>query len=239
MRKIAVFMIVAFVAAASQAVLLMEESFENYAPGPLAGTPGAEAGQVGNWTLQGTAAAWDVGPGLDGGQGLVTVGTGGDGDIYIDLATPSAGGVIWVSYEVSTPRYGGHLYLSTSGGWGGAFGHGWNQTVTINNTTAPNNVPFPIDGTTLQLVEMIDYNTNEQRVWVNPVGPTLPVGTEDVYRVEGIGTDPTRLIIRNYNNDATYDNIRIGTTAFDVIPEPSTLALLGLAGLALVARKRK
>lgn len=240
MKKIAVFMIVAFVAASSQAVLLMEESFESYAAGPLAGTAGGASGQVGAWALQGGAASWDVGPGLDGGQGLTTVGTEGDGDIYIDLNTPSVGGQIWVSYEVSSTRYGGHLYLSTSGGWGGAFGHGWNQTVTINNATGPNNVPYPVDGTPIQLVEMIDYTAGEQRVWVNPsVGDTLPVGTEDVFKAEGIGSDPTRLIIRNYDNNATYDNIRIGTTATDVIPEPSTLALFGLAGLALIARKRK
>lgn len=227
---------------ASQGALLMHESFENYAVGSsLAGQTGAEAGQVGAWTLQGEAAAWTIGGGIDGGQGLVTTGSAGDGDLYVDLNTPSVGGQIWVSYEVSTDKYGGHFYLSTSGSWAGAFGHAWNSTVTINNTTAPNDVPFPLDGTTITLVEMIDYNTSDARVWVNPApGATPALGTEDVIRNEGMGSDPSRLILRNYDNNGVYDNIRIGTTFQDVVvPEPSVMTLFGLAGLALFVRRRK
>ncbi len=36
-----------------------------------------------------------------------------------------------------------------------------------------------------------------------------------------------------------WDNLRIGTTQLDVIPEPATAMLVGLAALSLVLRRRR
>ena len=60
----------------------------------------------------------------------------------------------------------------------------------------------------------------------------------DIYRAEAqSGTQS--LIVRAWGTSATVDDIRIGTEASDVtIPEPSSLALLGLGGLALARRRR-
>jgi hypothetical protein len=46
---------------------------------------------------------------------------------------------------------------------------------------------------------------------------------------------------RNSGGTATYDEIRFGATLADVtpVPEPSSMALLGLGGLALLRRRRK
>ncbi|MCP5536892.1 MAG: PEP-CTERM sorting domain-containing protein [Akkermansiaceae bacterium] len=59
------------------------------------------------------------------------------------------------------------------------------------------------------------------------------------------GSEQLRLLLHDYgggNSDYTLDEIRIATTlheAMDIVPEPSSAALLGLAGLALTLRRRR
>ncbi|MCP5537435.1 MAG: PEP-CTERM sorting domain-containing protein [Akkermansiaceae bacterium] len=59
------------------------------------------------------------------------------------------------------------------------------------------------------------------------------------------GSEELRILLHDFgggHTDYTLDEIRVATTlneAMDIVPEPSSSALLGLAGLALILRRRK
>ena len=78
-------------------------------------------------------------------------------------------------------------------------------------------------------------------VWVNPTAADL-TGPADG-QLTGAEFDFDHVAISTFGNFATgtLDEIRIGTELTDValVPEPSSTALLGLGGLALILRRRR
>jgi hypothetical protein len=86
-------------------------------------------------------------------------------------------------------------------------------------------------------------------LWVNPTpGGSLP--TPDVSFVQSAGTDATGLQVVGFKAQSVattgnwiFDSLRVGTSWGDVVPlavpEPSTVALGGLAIAALVAFRRR
>ncbi len=127
---------------------------------------------------------------------------------------------------------------------GGSFGLRPNQANIggLNNT---NPGGAAVVGTNL-VVAQYNYETNQASYWVNPtsLGGTAPAAT-----ISGIGfTDPTQLInqfLFGYSDSnattAIFDEFRVGTTYASVtpIPEPGSLALLGLGGLLMLGRGRR
>lgn len=103
-------------------------------------------------------------------------------------------------------------------------------------------------GATVELVGKIEFNTsgvNESiTLWVNPTDvetSAISLSRTD-YDVGWV--TPTHVTAGNFvlgSGTGVIDDIVLGTTWWDVsaVPEPSSAALLGLGGLALIFRRRK
>jgi hypothetical protein len=129
------------------------------------------------------------------------------------------------------------------------------ETVLINASTTN------IDNTTLLVVAQINVNvsgiTDNVNWWVNPTDFTSVATLNSTAFVTGsltgnllsASTDFTRLnyISRNWNQNAFFDEPRLGTTLANtfpvpvatVAPEPASLALLALGGMSFFAARRR
>ena len=94
------------------------------------------------------------------------------------------------------------------------------------------------------MVGMIDYDNDEAKLWIDPaIGSTAPTA-------DGMTTDwtwgnnnprvPTKVELRqDGSKPLDYDEIVVGESWGDVIPEPATVALIGLGGIGVLLRRRR
>ena len=105
-----------------------------------------------------------------------------------------------------------------------------------------NNTDIPVVvGQTYRLVASIDFDGDQLRLWVNPDASDYDNGaldnTADVTRDYG-GTNWNTAIRLASGSMTQWDNLIVATTFNEAVPEPATLGLLGLGGLALLRRKK-
>ncbi|MFD2158829.1 PEP-CTERM sorting domain-containing protein [Rubritalea tangerina] len=84
---------------------------------------------------------------------------------------------------------------------------------------------------------------------VNGVGPQTSTGTKEQYGTNPIWDDTNSLVITGLTGDLVVDGTRDGANRATIagfqiidttaIPEPTSTALLGLGGMALILRRRK
>jgi hypothetical protein len=95
-------------------------------------------------------------------------------------------------------------------------------------------------GTTYKVVMLYDYDnalTTGAKLWVNPVNES----STSISSTTGFQNAIFALAFRQAagNTSQTIDNVLVGTTFTDVVPEPTGLAVLGIgAAVGLLARRR-
>lgn len=225
----------------AQATLLLHEDFESNTQGSsIIGQAAGGLGLTGNWASNGNGD-YNVVAGLEGNNAMQS--TAFAGDTIASASHTVAGwgtGQFWQSFLFSEQSYGGHFYVSGGGGYNGAVGHAWwgGGLLGLHNQANPGFSYTP--GDTHLMVALIDFDANTTTLWVdpttNPVNAATPFDAQLGAQVPGASQT---LWANAYNTVATIDDIRIGTEFSDVVvPEPSSLALLGLGGLAMVRRRR-
>ncbi|QJE95123.1 PEP-CTERM sorting domain-containing protein [Luteolibacter luteus] len=94
-----------------------------------------------------------------------------------------------------------------------------------------------VAGTTYTIVGMLDFDNDQLGLWVNPDGDDT-AATFDVSKAYNGGNWSTSLRWAS-GTSVAWDNVRVGTTFGDVVPEPSTpLLALGAAGVFFLIRRR-
>ncbi|HPF37826.1 MAG TPA: PEP-CTERM sorting domain-containing protein [Phycisphaerae bacterium] len=122
----------------------------------------------------------------------------------------------------------------------GDFSVGLSTTSSTADATWGSDLSF---GTTYRLIVAYDQDNNASQLW-------LDAALETDTSILGNNLGPTGLTVSaialrqsdsSQNEGILVDNIVVGTTFGDVVnpaPEPATLALLGLGGIALIRRRR-
>lgn len=242
--------VVALATSQARAVLLGSETF-TYSDGTL--TTVAPAGV---WSNFSGATALNVSNGV-----AVLTGVNSQDDGLNLTSTSPSNGVIYASFDVnftSWPSGSGSYFAffkdtttadfrarvlatNTTGGVNIGIGNGV-ATAIAGSSFLSTTLNF---GTTYKVVLRLDQSSGADvsTLWLNPSLETDPGATA----TDVIGSAPFVIPITQFalrQSNATQglnwvDNILVGSTFADVVPEPSTIALVGAGMLGLFAIRRR
>ena len=245
----------------SSAVILASDDF-TYADGPLAGNNGG-TGWASAWEVRPLALVDTIvgGQAVVGGDNSLVFDQ--QATSYRNLATPVAAvGEVWMSVDLGFTSGGSDpnafIGITFRSGDPADFGdptdRGWRVGDDWDGVADGFTVEGGADGVATQsgfpssvvskVVVLIDYNLGSTSMWIDPANG--PLGVPDAVDAGDAGTFDTFMIRTSGDGatyrEATFDNFVLATTqaeVHNVVPEPSSSALLGLAGLVLILRRRK
>jgi hypothetical protein len=242
-----------FAATQARASLLASDTF-SYANGDLPTVSG------GAWSLfSGTTGAGDVQ--VASGQAALTT-VGHSGDDQLPLSSGQTGTKIYAGFDVnftSWPTGNGAYFaffkdtstfnfqarvIVTNSASGPQIG------IANGSTTPPTLTSFDgvlTLGTTYRIVIRLDQtqvafpNTAVCTLWVDPANE-LSTSVTATDTLAATNTTITAFALRQSNAQQgvnTVDNLLVGTTFADVVPEPSTIVLVGAGLVGLLAMRRR
>ncbi|HZZ44858.1 MAG TPA: PEP-CTERM sorting domain-containing protein [Tepidisphaeraceae bacterium] len=237
----------------AHAALLISDTFD-YTNGSLAGNTPTTGGK---WAAHsGTTNDIQV----VSGAAVVNEATGvqDDNSTFAGGVTATTGSVLYSSYTVNVsaptgtlaPVYFGMFLNGTSNFTSrvsiaapATAGDGYRIALSQGSSTTAAGVILTADlafGTTYTIATSYDYTNKNGSLWLNPVDTSsAPLGTTtDSGFSDAVGAYAFRQSSATGNSSITIDNLKVGTTFADVVPEPSTLSLLGLGALSIIRRRK-
>ncbi len=247
--------ILALSVGAAHGALVAYEGF-NYTAGEALNEKNGGTGWAGAWTNNGDGSVI-LTPGLtytdSNSAVLPTVGNSGqfasdnDGNFRSPTLTPETVGTsLYISFIAK-------MDSATSGQYAGvSLFQGGGETMFLGDPSAPSTWGIdPKDGTVnsgatsvdtqVFLVYRIDFlaASAEIRMFENPLLSTEPLNAEATASATRTSVlDWDRVRIQSGNGGGKVDELRIGTTYADVVPEPGVFSLLGIAAVAMCLRRK-
>jgi hypothetical protein len=165
-------------------------------------------------------------------------------DLTVPAQTAAPGNVYFAHFKDAGNFFGSRVWISAPA----VVGNGYRLGITGDGSLEVANDLFPTDlafGATYRVVTKYDFDSGDSMLWVNPSLESDPsVTADDTFA----GDDFTSFALRQstQNSMQLIDNLVVATSFGEAltgvqIPEPATLSLVGLAGVALcgAARRRK
>lgn len=151
--------------------------------------------------------------------------------------------------------YGVTATFITDGGWAGISGYDfptervfigtpWQSGVFGVEVSGVGNALSSIAvelGRSFRLVSVIDFDGDQLRLWVDPDQADYDNGAGDNsadVTIEYTGTNWNTAVRLASGGMTQWDNLIVATDFGSAVPEPTTLALLGLGGVFLARRKK-
>jgi len=227
------------------AEVLAQDDF-SYADGTLSSRPGSpwtafsSAGtspvQVSNQEItlvQGSGSREDVGISLGDAMSAGETWYAGF-DVNVDGASTTVYFAMFSDATANNAR--GRLYVTSAAVLGFRFGVSDSGSLGANSATWGSDLSY---NQTYRVVVAYDYDTSTTRLWVNP---TSEVDTSVTTIVDaGYGSfGVNQFSFRQTTGASTQviDNLIVSTSFSEAVPEPGSLALLGLGGLLACRRRR-
>lgn len=238
---------IALMATPSMGTLLLNETF-SYSDGGLVANSG------GNWTAH--SGAGSNSQTVSSGMASLVQGSGSREDTNRLIgSTLAAGGKWYAGFDVSVdgstatgPVYFAHFKDSTTTNfssrvWSAAPQSAGDYTLALSSSSnAPINWGADLDfGTTYRVVISYAFDTGAAELWVNPANELSTKITDTGTASRALLAFALRQGTPPSGANATtqlVDNLLVGTTFNEVVPEPGTLSLLGIGALALIRRRR-
>jgi hypothetical protein len=246
-KHLAAICVLAFGAQASLGALLVSDNFDR-AAGNLVGTTSTSGG------VWGTHSGAGVGPvQINNNRIAIVQGTGYNEDVNIPLGkTMAAGDVFYSAFDLTldaaanpsnvyfamfmagTSSFDGRIWATapTTSGYRLALSND-NSITDADGEVFSGDLAF---GTTYRIVHSYDFSAKKGTLWISPVDQTSPSLTATD---AGYSDAITSYAFRQAGGNSTQyiDNLAVGTSFADVVPEPASLMLLGLGGLFLRRRR--
>ncbi|MGN6367361.1 MAG: PEP-CTERM sorting domain-containing protein [Phycisphaerae bacterium] len=248
----------AFGLASAHANILVNESF-THPDGNLVGqTPetgaawaahsgaGSTPVQVASGTAvlnQGSGSREDVNAGFDGGY---TLGAGGKLYAAFDVTITDPGAAITSGYFAhflqGSSNFASRVWVTapTTSGYRIALSNGGSLSPASGSAGFSSDLAF---GTTYRVVTSYDFDAMQGALWINPVTES---STSATATDPGFADPVTSYAFRQAagNTVETIDNLTVATTFQEAltghaVPEPASLGVLAIGGLALLSRRRK
>jgi MYXO-CTERM domain-containing protein len=159
----------------------------------------------------------------------------GKGQVFYAVDLVRQAGADWSgvsSFDFDAER----IFFGVPSGQGANAFFGIEETGVANNrnmTTVP-----VVAGQTYRVVAEIDYEADKLNLWIDPsAGDAL---SPDATRAYASTNWSSKLRLASGGTGSTsWDNLAVGTTFADVVPEPTTAVwLAGIGALALLRRRR-
>jgi len=251
-------------AATASAVIIGMDDF-TYADGPLAGATGGTGFDWDNTTTThtGTSSNWNdtVGaPSVTG--GVLTTNASG---VLREYNGPGEGSTVGSDEHLGALRGSGVVFItvdmnrsSTASSWSGVSAMDFGEErlffgvrgldaaadtvgLEISGGVSANTGISIADDSWSTIIAVLDFDNDLVGIWVNPDGADAwdgTGGTADA-TLAYTGTNWNSSTRIQSGAETSWDNFKVSTTFADAVPEPSSAALLGLGGLALILRRRK
>ena len=218
-------------------------------------------GAITQWETASQAIGTNVTTSTNGGVGYTLAGAGIDYD-YGDLSngnigTTGPGGAIEFIFNVSDT--GASIALGGANGWNGTERmefklEQWSNTGKFG-VTFPGDYTFDSSSSTFDVDTHVVYNVRADglmELYVNGVSQgtstrntpgawVLTGGAGKIGSTRGGGDVATGMMfgVASYDGELSSSDISGLYSAYSAVPEPSSTALLGLGGIALILRRRK
>jgi hypothetical protein len=240
MKRLAGIVVILATVGAANATLIIDEDF-TYSDGPLTTVA------AGIWNLHSGTTGADI----SGGELLISGANSLDVNRVLDATYSS--GILYYGLNIkltaqpsATAAYFAHLLSGTSSFrdrlYSQASGSGYVLGINNGNTTTPTLWATELNlDTTYRVVVEANFDTDTTTLWINPIDMLSPNVSVSVAST----VNPSAFAFRQATGigNVVIDELQVGTTFADVIPEPATVGLLAGPGLGILVacmrRRRK